>query len=63
MGATNAMLAYGFQYENPKAPYRMEGVVNSPGAVKGLEVYKELFECCQPPGLTNAYMSEGLDAF
>ncbi len=63
MGATNAMLAYGFKYEDPKKPYHMEGFVNSPGAAKGLEVYKELFKCCQPPGLTNAYMSEGLDAF
>jgi len=63
MGATNAMLAYGFKYDDPKAPYHMEGFVNSPGAVKGLEVYKELFKCCQPAGLTNAYMSEGLDAF
>src|SRR5208337_3729647 len=32
-------------------------------AVKGLEMYKELYKCCQPPGLTNAYMQEGLDAF
>ena len=63
MGATNAMYNYGFQYDDPKAPYHLEGFVNSPGAVKGLEVYKELFKCCQPPGLTNAYMQEGLDAF
>ena len=28
----------------------MEGYVNSPGAVKGLEFYKELYECCTPPG-------------
>ena len=63
MGVTNAMYNYGFQYDDPKKPYHMEGFVNSPGAVKGLEVYKELFKCCQPPGLTNAYMQEGLDAF
>lgn len=63
MGVTNAMLDYGFLYEDPKKPYHLQGFVNSPGAVKGLEVYKELFKCCQPPGMTNAYMSEGLDAF
>ena len=57
------MLDYGFLYEDPKKPYKMTGFVNSPGAVKGLEIYKELFKCCQPPGMTNAYMSEGLDAF
>ncbi len=63
MGVTNAMLPYGFLYQDPKKPYKMEGFVNSPGAVKGLEIYKELYKCCQPPGLTNAYMQEGLDAF
>jgi multiple sugar transport system substrate-binding protein len=48
---------------DPKKPYHMEGVVNSEGAIKGLDTYKALFECCQPKGLTNAYMQEGLDAF
>jgi multiple sugar transport system substrate-binding protein len=41
----------------------MNGFVNSPGAVKGLEFYKELYKCCTAPGMSNAYMSEGLDAF
>ena len=63
MGVTNAMYNYGFDYMDPKKPYQMAGIVNSEGAAKGLDVYKELFTCCQPPGLTNAYMSEGLDAF
>ena len=63
MGVTNAMYGYGFLYDDPMKPYQMEGFVNSPGAVKGLEVYKELYKFCQPPGLTNAYMQEGLDAF
>ena len=63
MGVTNAMYNYGFDYMNSKQPYHMDGVVNSAGAAKGMDVYKELFKCCQPQGLTNAYMSEGLDAF
>ena len=63
MGVTNVLYAYGFKYEDPKKPYDMEGFVNSPDAVKGLEFYKELYKCCTPPGLTNAYMQEGLDAF
>jgi multiple sugar transport system substrate-binding protein len=63
MGVTNALYGYGFQYQNPKKPYQMEGFVNSPGAVKGLELYKEIYQCCTAPGMTNAYMSEGLDAF
>jgi multiple sugar transport system substrate-binding protein len=41
----------------------MEGYVNSPDAVKGLEAYKAMYDCCTPPGYTNAYMQEGLDAF
>jgi multiple sugar transport system substrate-binding protein len=63
MGATNAMYDYGFEYDNPKKPYDMQGFVNSPGAVEGLEMYKDIYKCCTPPGLTNAYMQEGLDAF
>jgi multiple sugar transport system substrate-binding protein len=63
MGATAALYDYGFQYEDPKKPYSMEGFVNSDGAVKGLEMYKSVFKCCTPPGYTDAYMQEGLDAF
>ena len=63
MGATSALYSFGFQYEDPKKPYSMDGFVNSKGAVEGLEFYKSLFKCCTPPGYTNAYMQEGLDAF
>jgi multiple sugar transport system substrate-binding protein len=63
MGVTNVLYPYGFQYENPKKPYQMEGYVNSAEAIKGLEFYKALYKCCTAPGMTNAYMQEGLDAF
>jgi multiple sugar transport system substrate-binding protein len=63
MGVTNVLYDWGFKYENPKKPYAMQGFVNSPEAVKGLEFYKELYKCCTAPGMTNAYMQEGLDAF
>ncbi len=63
MGVTNVLYDYGFQYQDPKHPYHMDGFVNSPEAVKGLEFYKSLYKCCTPPGMTNAYMQEGLDAF
>lgn len=63
MGATSALYSFGFQYEDPKKPYSMDGIVNSPDAIAGLEFYKSLFKCCTPPGYTNAYMQEGLDAF
>ena len=63
MGVSNVLYPYGFKYEDPKKHYAMDGFVNGADAVKGLEFYKELYKCCTPPGLTNSYMGEGLDAF
>lgn len=63
MGATSALYPFGFKYENTPGSYDMEGAVNSEDAVKGLEFYKALYKCCTPPGYTDAYMTEGLDAF
>jgi multiple sugar transport system substrate-binding protein len=63
MGVANTLYAYGFEYANPKKAYDMAGYVNSPGAVKGLQVYKDLYDCCTPPGHSNAYMTEDLDAY
>ena len=63
MGVTNTLYPAGFKYDDPKKAYAMDGFVNSPDAVKGLELYKAIYKCCTPPGLTNAYMQEGLDAF
>jgi multiple sugar transport system substrate-binding protein len=63
MGVTNVLYNWGFDYNDPKKPYRMDGVVNSADAIAGLEFYKSLYKCCTAPGQTNAYMQEGLDAF
>jgi len=63
MGVTNALYNYGFLYENPDKPYDMAGFVNSAGAVAGLEFYKELYDCCTPPGSSDWYMSEDIDAY
>jgi multiple sugar transport system substrate-binding protein len=63
MGVTNTMYAYGFDYQNPAKPYDMKGYVNSAGAVKGLKLYKELYDTVTPPGHSNAYMTEDLDAY
>lgn len=63
MGVTNALYNYGFLYENPDKPYDLDGYVNSPGAVAGLEYYKALYECCTPPGSSDWYMSENIDAY
>ncbi len=63
MGATGALYAWGFKYESEPGSYKMEGAVNSPEAVAALEFYKELYKCCTPPGYTDAYMEQSLDAF
>jgi multiple sugar transport system substrate-binding protein len=63
MGVTNVLYNYGFQYENPNKPYDLEGFVNSPEAAKGLEFYKSLYDCCTPPGASDWYMSEDIDAY
>lgn len=63
MGVTNALYNYGFLYENPEKPYDLEGFVNSEGAVAGLEFYKELYDTATPPGSSNWYMGENIDAY
>jgi multiple sugar transport system substrate-binding protein len=63
MGVTNALYNFGFEYENPEQPYDLEGFVNSPGAIEGLEFYKSLYDCCTPPGSSDWYMSETIDAY
>ena len=39
MGATAALYSWGFQYQDPKNPYHMDGFVNSADSVKELEFY------------------------
>jgi len=63
MGAMDVLYSFGFQYENPDKPYELDGFVNSAKAVQGLEFYKQLYDCCTPPGHSDAYMSEDIDAY
>ncbi len=63
MGATGALYTFGFKYENTPGSYDMAGAVNSPEAVEGLEFYKEFYKTATPPGYTDSYMEQGLDAF
>ena len=63
MGVTNALYNYGFEYENPENPYEIDGFVNSAGAVAGLEFYRSLYETATPPGSSNWYMGENIDAY
>ena len=50
MGVTNVLYDCGFEYQNPKKPYDMEGFVNSPDAVKGLEFYKDALQVLHAAG-------------
>ncbi len=63
MGAMDVLYSFGFEYQNPAKPYDMEGFVNSPSAIAGLEFYKALYDCCTPPGSSDTYMSENIDAY
>ncbi|MBL4615204.1 MAG: extracellular solute-binding protein [Magnetovibrio sp.] len=63
MGVTNALYNYGFEYTNPNKAYDIEGYVNSKGAIEGLEFYKELYDVGTPPGSSNWYMGETIDAY
>ena len=63
MGAMDVLYSFGFEYQNPDQPYELDGFVNSPESVAGLEYYKALYDCCTPPGASNWYMSEDIDAY
>jgi multiple sugar transport system substrate-binding protein len=39
------------------------GIVNSPEAVAALDYYHELYNCCQPPGMGDAFFNETNAAF
>jgi multiple sugar transport system substrate-binding protein len=51
------------EYDDPDNPYQMDGFFNAENVVEALEFYRELYECCTPPGWADAYMQENLDAY
>ncbi len=61
MGVQNAMFSFGGNWAD--ANNNALGVVNSPQNVAAVELYKELYDCCQAPGLSNAFFVETNDAF
>ena len=60
MGTQNMLFSFGADWHDEN--WNPEGSVNSPEAVASLEYYKELYECCQPPGMSNAFFAEVNDA-
>jgi multiple sugar transport system substrate-binding protein len=63
MGATAALYSWGMEYQAPGDKREMNGYVNSQSAQEGLEFYKSLYDCCTPPGHSDAYMVANLDAY
>ena len=62
MGYENVMFSYGARWQDPKTN-EVKGIVNSKESIAALEFYKELYTCCNPPGLGNAFFQETNDAF
>lgn len=60
MGYQNAMFSYGANWSDENG--NAEGATNSPEAIAALEFYRELYACCQAPGLSNAFFTETNDA-
>ena len=60
MGYENTLFPFGSDWKDEN--YNVMGVINSPEAVAAAEYYKELYDCCQAPGLSNAFFVEINDA-
>lgn len=61
MGVENTMFSWGASWQDENN--NVIGVVNSPEAIAAVEFYRQLYECCQAPGLSNAFFAETNDAF
>jgi multiple sugar transport system substrate-binding protein len=62
MGVENVLFSWGADWKAPDTN-EVLGVINSPEAVEAIEYYKSLYDCCQPPGMSNAFFAETNDAF
>jgi multiple sugar transport system substrate-binding protein len=61
MGYENVLFSWGADWKDENN--NVLGVVNSPEAVAALEYYHELYSCCQPPGMGDAFFNETNAAF
>jgi len=60
MGVENVMFPFGGDWFGEG--YEVMGVVNSPENVAAAQFYRDLYDCCQGPGLSNAFFTETNDA-
>ncbi|MEJ2264807.1 MAG: extracellular solute-binding protein [Anaerolineales bacterium] len=61
MGAQNVMFSYGGRWQNPETNEVM-GIVDSPENIAAVQMYRDLWACCQVPGMANAFFNEVNDA-
>ena len=61
MGFQNVLFSYGGDWKD--ASNNAEGAINSTTAVDAVQYYHDLYDCCQAPGLSNAFFTETNDAF
>jgi multiple sugar transport system substrate-binding protein len=61
MGFENVMFSWGADWYDES--FNVQGVINSPEAVEAVQFYRDLYDCCQAPGLSNAFFAEVNDAF
>ena len=61
MGFQNMLFSFGGEWAD--GDFNPEGAINSPESVAALEYYRELYDCCQAPGLSNAFFAENNDAY
>ena len=62
MGVENTFFTFGADWKDP-VTNEVIGTVNSEKAVEALQMYRELYDCCQVPGLSDASFNETNQAF
>ena len=60
MGVENTMFSWGADWRDENN--NVLGIVNSAEAVESVQFYRDLYDCCQVPGLSNAFFAETNDA-
>jgi multiple sugar transport system substrate-binding protein len=61
MGVENLMFTYGGNWMNP-ATNEVKGIVNSPENIAAVQMYRDLWVCCETPGMASAFFNEVNDA-
>jgi multiple sugar transport system substrate-binding protein len=60
MGVENTMFSWGAEWQDEN--FNVKGIVNSKEAIESVQFYRDLYDCCQVPGLSNAFFTDTNDA-